>query len=230
MSPAAVCLLSYLIVSKDQKLEKRGCITQSNLSFIKQLFPLTFFTSYFMNIKNVIIYLLSLLTIISIFSCQGSSSDSHQHHTSSRPDTGSQALSPNRMAMANIGDTHVHIEYSAPSVRDRIIWGGLVGYNRVWVTGAHMATSIEFDNDILLNGHHVKAGKYAFFTIPTEDDWTIILNENWNQHLADDYDEALDVLRFSIKPEAHEFTEQLTFEVRHIFLDTLAQIGLIVCW
>lgn len=122
-------------------------------------------------------------------------------------------LSPDRTAMANVGDTHVHMEYSAPSVRDREIWGNLVAYDEVWSTGAHMATSVEFANDMVIAGETVPAGKYAFFTIPGRESWTVILNENWDQHLADDYDPELDVLRFEVTPEEHEFTEQLKFEI-----------------
>ncbi|HRW99374.1 MAG TPA: DUF2911 domain-containing protein, partial [Cyclobacteriaceae bacterium] len=44
-----------------------------------------------------------------------------------------------------IGDATVTIHYYSPAVRGRMIWGGLVAYNNVWVTGAHRATSIEFD-------------------------------------------------------------------------------------
>jgi hypothetical protein len=139
---------------------------------------------------------------------------SHLHQIdvdSSRAGAGS--LSPPRMAMADIGQTRIHIEYNAPSVRDRIIWGGLVGYDRVWVTGAHMATSIQFENAVRFNGQVVPAGKYALFTIPGRENWTVIVNENWDQHLADEYDQELDVLRIDVVPVQHEFTEQLTYNV-----------------
>lgn len=142
---------------------------------------------------------------------QQSSSDQPQESGS---ETGEDApLSPDRTAMADVGETHVHMKYSAPSVRDREIWGDLVAYDEIWVTGAHMATSVEFANDMIVAGETVPAGEYAFFTIPGRESWTVILNENWDQHLADDYDPELDVLRFEVTPEEHEFTEQLTFEV-----------------
>ncbi len=139
--------------------------------------------------------------------------DNHDHHASHRRDGGNESLSPPRMAMADVGQTHVHIEYNAPSVRDRIIWGGLVAYDAVWVTGAHMATTLEFDNDLRIKDQVVPAGKYAFFTMPGREIWTVILNKNWDQHLADDYDQELDVLRIEVEPEQHEFTEQLTYNV-----------------
>ena len=137
----------------------------------------------------------------------------HQHDTIGGEDTETEVLSPPREASATIGEAEFKVLYSAPSVRDRVIWGGLVGYDRVWVSGAHMATSVQFDEDIYFNDNRVPAGKYAFFTIPGRDSWMVILNENWDQHLADDYDADIDVLRLEVIPEPNEFTEQLRYSV-----------------
>jgi hypothetical protein len=128
-----------------------------------------------------------------------------------------KTLSPHKYAMAMIGDAHIHIDYSAPSVRGRIIFGGLLAYGEVWQSGAHNATWIETNRDILINENLLKAGKYGFFTIPTKDKWTIILNKNWNQHGKDDYNVDDDVLRFDVTPEISEqITEQLTYQVEKL--------------
>ncbi|MDX5420881.1 MAG: DUF2911 domain-containing protein [Hymenobacteraceae bacterium] len=106
------------------------------------------------------------------------------------------------------------IKYHAPGVKGRIIWGGLVPYNQVWVTGAHMATSFETDKALTIDGKKLPAGKYALFTIPGEDEWTVIINENWEQHLADKYSEKEDVLRVQVKPEElQQHQERLKYEV-----------------
>ena len=137
----------------------------------------------------------------------------HQNDTTSGEDAETEVLSPPREASATIGEAEFKVSYSAPSVRDRVIWGGLVGYDRVWVSGAHSATSVQFDENISFNDNHVSAGKYAFFTIPGRESWTVILNENWDQHLADEYDPALDVLRLEVIPDPNEFTEQLRYSI-----------------
>jgi hypothetical protein len=173
---------------------------------------------------NLRIFTFFILTFF-IFSCQprvdqssneleinNSENDNHNHHSMPRTDE-NQSLSPKRVAMADIGNTHVHIEYSAPSVRGRIIWGGLVAYDHIWVTGAHMATTIEFENDMIFDNTLVPAGKYAFFTIPNKESWTVILNKNWNQHLTDEYDPELNVTQFDVSPEYHDFNEQLRYSV-----------------
>ncbi len=108
--------------------------------------------------------------------------------------------SPKAYIQAKIGNTNFEINYYSPATRGRMIWGGLVAFGNVWVTGAHKATSIEFDRDIKIGNSTVVAGKYAFFTIPGEREWTVIINKNWNQHLADDYNQAEDLVRISVIP------------------------------
>ena len=157
-----------------------------------------------------------------IFACknnkQNQSGDKHQNHKMEQTASSSKkTLSPHKYAMEMIGDAHIHIDYSAPSVRGRIIFGGLLAYGEVWQSGAHNATWIETNKDILINENLLKAGKYGFFTIPTKDKWTIILNKNWNQHGKDDYNVDDDVLRFDVTPEISEqITEQLTYQVEKL--------------
>ena len=125
-----------------------------------------------------------------------------------------KSKSPMQMAMTNVGKNHVHIEYHSPSKRGRQIFGGLVAYGEVWVTGAHNATSIRFSKDVEIGGVEIPEGKYALFTIPREDEWTVIINKNWDQHLADEYDQAEDMVRLTTVPEKlEEPIESLTYEV-----------------
>lgn len=113
-----------------------------------------------------------------------------------------------------IGKAKFTINWYAPGVKDRIIWGGLVPFNKVWATGAHMATNIEFDRDLLIDGNRVKAGKYAIFTIPGKEEWTFILNSNWQQHLTDNYKVEEDILRIQVIAEDVEnHQERLKYEV-----------------
>src|SRR5690349_23229846 len=76
------------------------------------------------------------------------------------------------------GKIGVRIQYYAPAVRGRIIWGGLISYDQVWVTGAHRATSLEINSSFEIEGKVLDPGKYALFTIPGKDRWTIIINKN----------------------------------------------------
>ena len=122
--------------------------------------------------------------------------------------------SPHRTAMATIGDTHVHIEYSSPGVKGRNIWGGLVAWNQVWVAGAHQATSVRFYKDVVIDNTHIPAGTYGLFAIPDPAKWTMIINSRYEQHLTDQYNPAEDLVRATCVPEAHAMTERLTYNVK----------------
>ncbi len=117
-------------------------------------------------------------------------------------------------AMGTIGNAGVTINYYSPAVRGRVVWGGLVPFDKVWVTGAHRATSIDFNQEVIVGGVTIAPGKYALFTIPGKDEWTIIVNKNWEQHLADDYDPKDDIVRVKVKPETEDtHQERLRFTI-----------------
>ena len=117
------------------------------------------------------------------------------------------------MAIGTLNGDSIIIRYHSPGVRKRIIWGGLVPYDEVWVTGAHDATTIEFIKPLQINGKEIPAGKYAIFTIPGRKEWTIIINKHWQQHLASEYDSKDDVLRMTVKPMKNNHTERLQYFV-----------------
>ncbi|TDI81243.1 MAG: DUF2911 domain-containing protein [Bacteroidetes bacterium] len=128
--------------------------------------------------------------------------------------TKKKVLSPHTSAMAMVGDAHIHIDYSSPGVRNRIIFGGLVAYDSIWQAGAHMVTWMQINKDLKIQGNDLPAGKYALFMIPSQDEWTIIFNKHWEQHGKDEYDEKDDVMRFKVRPEiSEEITEHLVYEV-----------------
>lgn len=133
--------------------------------------------------------------------------------------------SPKRVAMKTIGNTHIHIEYGSPGVKGRMIWGGLVAYDQVWATGAHNATSIDFSTDVTIGGKKIRKGKYALFTIPGKTEWTIIINTKYQQHLADDYNAAEDVVRVKVKPlKKQGITQRLTYDVISVSKDAAIAI------
>jgi hypothetical protein len=115
------------------------------------------------------------------------------------------------MAVGRIGGDSIRISYHSPGVRKRVIWGGLVPFDEVWVTGAHDATTITFDRAVELGKVRVPAGKYAFFTIPGKKEWIVILNKHWKQHLASEYDAKDDVVRIAVKPKRQGHTERLQY-------------------
>jgi hypothetical protein len=155
------------------------------------------------------------------------SKDEHAHHKTSfkvgttYADSVNEGLIPvdtlkpsvRRVAMADVGDCHIHLEYGSPGVRGRSIWGGLVAYDEVWAAGAHSATSVRFSKPVEINGTKIEAGTYAFFAIPGRESWTLILNTRYKQHLADEYNAADDVVRVTVAPETVDMVQRLTYKV-----------------
>ncbi len=154
--------------------------------------------------KQIILTLLSLISFSALAQ--------HEHKQADAPaDTLKKSIP--KEVHTQIGEAHMMIKYHAPAARGRTIWGGLVPYGEVWVTGAHSATSWEFNKDIVINGKTIPAGKYAIFTIPNNDKWTIIVNKNWQQHLADEYNVKDDVLRIEVKPSDSKHQERLLYSI-----------------
>ncbi len=150
---------------------------------------------------NKLILMLSLFCFVTtiVRAQQEKKTDEVSYNPNAKGDTSKRSLKS--IAVGKIGSVNLIINYHSPGVRGRTIWGGLVTYNDVWVTGAHSATSLEIDKEIIVAGTVIPQGKYAIFTIPGKEEWTIIINKNWNQHLADDYLQKEDIVRIKVKPE-----------------------------
>jgi len=121
--------------------------------------------------------------------------------------------SPLGSVSQKVGLTDITIEYSRPGVKGRTIFGDLVAYDKLWRTGANMATKISFSSDVVINGNELKAGEYAIFTIPGKEEWTFILNSNTNQGGTGSYSKDLDVLRIQVKPNEAPMRETMTFTI-----------------
>ncbi len=118
--------------------------------------------------------------------------------------------SPPATATASMGD--LKMNYSQPAVKGRDIFGGLIPYDKVWRTGANEATTFEVNKDVMVEGKALPAGKYGLYTIPGENEWTIIFNKVSDQW-GTNYDESKDALRVKVKPEkADKMHERFTIE------------------
>jgi hypothetical protein len=126
----------------------------------------------------------------------------------------SKRPSPPATAMAKVGKANITINYGQPSVKGRGVWGKLVPYGEVWRTGANEATTFETDKDIKVQGKVLPAGKYGFFTVPGEKEWTIVFNKVPNQWGAFKYDQAQDYVRVTAKPKkSAKFNEKLLYSI-----------------
>jgi hypothetical protein len=109
------------------------------------------------------------------------------------------AASPLCEFKQTVGLTDITIVYSRPSVKGRVIFGDLVPYDKLWRTGANMATAITFSEDVKIEGQDLPAGTYSLFSIPGKTEWTFIFNSVADQPGAANYDESKDVLRVKVQ-------------------------------
>lgn len=116
-----------------------------------------------------------------------------------------------------VGDSKISIVYHRPNVKDRagkiygcatdkVIQVGnntgacLVPNGQVWRAGANENTIIEFSTDVSINGQPLPAGKYSFFAIPENNEWTLIFNKVTAEWGAFTYKADQDALRVKAVP------------------------------
>lgn len=120
-------------------------------------------------------------------------------------------------------ETNITFTFCRPGVKGRKIWGGLVPYGLApgnkyskekpypWRAGANENTTIEFNNDLLIEGKKLPAGKYGIHMIPSEKDWVIIFNKNnslWGSYA---YNKDEDALRITVTPVEAPHQEWLMY-------------------
>lgn len=117
--------------------------------------------------------------------------------------------SPRETASAD----NVSVTYGRPYKKGRVVFGELEKFDKVWRTGANEGTEVTFSKDVSFAGKPVKAGTYTLFSIPTANEWTIILNSELKQWGAYNYEKIKDKNVVEVKvPSARTDTvvEQLT--------------------
>ncbi|MBI4467953.1 MAG: DUF2911 domain-containing protein [Acidobacteria bacterium] len=113
---------------------------------------------------------------------------------------GAPPPSPPGTAEVALNGKKISVQYSRPSVRGRKIMGGLVPWEKVWRTGANMATGFTTEADLEIGGLVVPKGSYTLFTIPSAKSWQLIVNKQTGQR-GGDYDEKQDLGRAEMKVE-----------------------------
>ncbi len=90
--------------------------------------------------------------------------------------------SPFQKIEQKVGLTNVTLEYSRPSMKGRKIFGGLVPYDKLWRTGANQNTKVTFSDDVMIGSTTLKAGSYAIYTKPGQQNWEVYFytdTNNW---------------------------------------------------
>jgi hypothetical protein len=125
--------------------------------------------------------------------------------------------SPEAAFTQQFGGSEIQVAYARPLTRGRKIFGALVPFDSLWRTGASECTTIKLKEEVTMGDKKVAAGKYALFSIPTSDEWTIILNGDTTLHGVFGYNAQKDKYRFKVKSvKSDRFYETFTIEINDI--------------
>lgn len=119
------------------------------------------------------------------------------------------APSPGASVKQTIGLTDLTVSYSRPGVKNRVIWGGLVPYDKPWRTGANAATTLTTTGEISVGGQKLAAGTWSLFTIPGRNEWTFCFTTQKNpfgDSIA--FDPKQVVARVTAKPQTGQADEE----------------------
>lgn len=110
---------------------------------------------------------------------------------------------------------NIVINYSRPSVRDRLIFGeeeegALQPYGVYWRLGANEPTDMEVSGDFIFGGKEFDAGKYVIYAIPRKGEMEMRLSSDFrlSGYVEPDYakDLASEVVRVNIDSKVEQFT------------------------
>ena len=134
------------------------------------------------------------------------------------------AASQKASVTQRVGITDITITYSRPAAKGREIWGQLVPYGMnnlgfgtaeesPWRAGANENTTIQFTDDVSIQGKELAAGTYGLHMVLHEDGKVeVIFSKNstaWGSYF---YDPAEDALRVTVDSKSGPHTEFLTYE------------------
>ncbi len=117
-----------------------------------------------------------------------------------------------------IGITDITINYHRPQVKGRKVFGpgSPQAYGQVWRAGANENTTINFTNDVTVEGKPLAKGVYGLHMIPGESEWTIIFSKNSTSWGSFTYDAAEDALRVTVKSHPAEMEEALAYDFDNV--------------
>jgi len=117
--------------------------------------------------------------------------------------------------------------YSRPQKNNRVVFGELIEYDKLWRLGANEATEIEFFQNVKIGGTTVKKGRYTMYCIPTEKKWTIVINKDTDIWGAFLYNPKKDVARVDVPVEK---TEEVVETFSMLFDKTKGGCTLNIAW
>ncbi len=146
--------------------------------------------------------------------------------------------SPPAETSVTIAGKAIRIQYAAPSMRGRKIFGGLEPYGGVWRAGANDATALHTDANLEIGGLAVPKGDYTLFVYLDPNQWQLIVSKQTGEWGLD-YNQSRDLGRVKMdmsKPPKPIETYKMTLsslggnkgKLQLAWENTIAEVGITV--
>jgi len=123
-------------------------------------------------------------------------------------------LSTRDTVRASIAGASLWLDYGRPLKRGRVVFGGVVPWNRLWRTGANEATQFRTDRALEIGGVVLPAGTYTLWTIPSPGGWKLVINSETGQWGTDHHADR-DLFQLDMRTASlPQPVERLTISVR----------------
>ena len=123
--------------------------------------------------------------------------------------------SPRGGITQTLDGTTFTVEYSRPILGDRSgLFGGQIWWGHIWTPGADDATTFEFDNDMLIEGVEVPAGKYSVWMVGQDStSGEMWLDPEWNLFHLPEPEKNDEQIYIWVEPDMEApITDVLTFD------------------
>ncbi|TDH21421.1 DUF2911 domain-containing protein [Segetibacter sp. 3557_3] len=125
--------------------------------------------------------------------------------------------SPTQTVKQNFGLSAIELSYSRPGLKGRTVGFEVAPYGAVWRTGANNATTLTFGEEVTIGGTKIPAGKYGLLSIPTQNEWTMIITKQLDVTSPEAYKKESDVVRVMAKPtKLNDKVETFTIQFANI--------------
>ena len=98
--------------------------------------------------------------------------------------------SPSAATSVSFGDRNLTVKYSAPSMRGRKIFGGLVPFGQVWCAGENAAVVFHTDADLVVRDMALPKGDYTLYVLVDAKQWQLVISKQKDP--GQKYDEKAD--------------------------------------
>lgn len=136
-------------------------------------------------------------------------------NTNAQDDKSKRPSPPGKASATLASGAVVTIDYSSPSLKGRTMGKDVEPMKgQVWRAGANEATVFEVSKNVTVEGKSLPKGKYGFYLISGDAEWTVIFSKNSTLWGADGYKDSEDALRVKVKAgKAASSEEKLTYTI-----------------